>query len=226
MSECLREHEFDALAAAPADDARRRHVETCPRCHARWLALRTFVDDRDVPDGAKPEEARRAIAARVRAELGLDAAAAPPRRARLVVPPPAIHGRRNPWRTWAPVAMAASLALVASLWWLQRPQGTGRVRGNDPAHAALQTLPARIDGGVLQLTWRPLATADSYRLRLLAEDLSPLIAVEVAQDSAYRVPLDSLGEHAASGRTLYWVLAAVRNQRVELETAPQAIHLP
>ena len=69
--ECVRIEHMADIELLPADDPRRRHVESCPRCRAVYAAYRDFMAPAAADAG--PEQARARLEAALEREMTVPA---------------------------------------------------------------------------------------------------------------------------------------------------------
>jgi hypothetical protein len=189
----------------PADDPRRRHLEGCARCQARWRAYRRFVEPPTDLPASELRAARERLHAALRTEL--DRAAG----ARRVIDLPL---RRSALRF--ALASAAGLVVAAGIWVMlgpwRHPANLDTLRDVTPAARLVETERPRLAGeGRLMLAWHPVAEAEGYRVTLYSLDLSKLSERVVEGDSTLTLPLAELGAAARPGVSLYWQVAALRS---------------
>jgi hypothetical protein len=197
MSRCFRDEEIAAIAALPASDARRAHIDDCPRCHALLAAYEEFFR----APGAEVERLEAADAALARAidaEIGVASAA----RAR--------DGFRLSewWRPRRALAWSAAAAVVAiaGAWIVFAPRAGRETtwRGErDPSAAAFEVraTPAR-DGTTIALEWPAVPGATAYRVHLTRDDLSDLGMLEAGPETRYDLWLDAPPIAGTDVRTL------------------------
>ena len=221
---CVPLEELEAVLVLPADDPRRRHAETCPRCRSRALGLHEFKAAPDDVPAALLAEADAHLAATLRRELALDPPAAPARG-------PGATGRprwRMPWRfAWAGVAFAA-VAMVSVRAIQQRLEDAPRVLRGAPEHvaAAPGSLRAEAGEGGVTLTWSAAEGAEDYEVTLYSADLVEI--VRLPPTSATRLVLThaDLGSKAAAGAPAFWrVTARAKGDRLGA-SAPETLRLP
>jgi hypothetical protein len=225
--DCIPVAELEAVLALAENHPRRRHLETCPRCRALLLEYRDFLSTDDIPEGADPVAAERALGAALGREMETVAGDA-----RLATVPGAgrdetgrtgsrdshrPRGRAPGWwfaRQPAGVrALAAVLALVvvggASVLLLR---GDGEpapdiLRSSDAEAAAwdLTVVAGRFaanDAPALRLAWTPRPGADAYEVRVYATDLDPRGTFGPFTDTTAVVPIAGLDEIPAPGDPL------------------------
>ena len=175
--ECIEIDEMLEVLELPDDHPRRRHLETCPRCSARLVSLKSFLDISEVPAEADLEDADRRLSEAVEERIvctslpreDLPAVQKPrPSALALVLD----YFRRQPLR---PILAAAVVAVVVlsvrmAVHTPEELSGPRTLRGETVAgdtHPALEA-PRLLPGGELLLSWRPVeraAAAGRGRLR-------------------------------------------------------------
>lgn len=206
-----------------ADDPRRLHLESCPRCQARLEAYQEFLKERPLSEGAQPVVARARLRDAVRAELGASAA----RQATAAAP-------RSWWDSLTRIprpalAVAGALAVVAVAFVGIRvlaPFGeepiTLRAGDATPAEGEVElisTKPLADDG--IALAWRAVPGADGYELRALAIDLSFVASRAVGADTAATFAAHADSPIFAPAR--YVTVVALAGRDVVAESRPVAL---
>ena len=167
-------------------EAFEEHYFGCDRC---WTAVQTGLD--------------------VRAASAATAVDPPVQTPALTVerggqPPRASLARRR----WFPLAIAASVAVIALAVWQSgnrspiMPIGDGLRGPADSIHAV-----ASIRGQTLVVSWTPKASADLYGVRLQKGDAT-VVLERMVNDTSLGVPRDSLSG-VAGGERVYWEVRAL-----------------
>ena len=206
MNECLPIEELAVLSELPADDPRRRHVESCASCRAAWLAYGDFA----APDPAVGGAGDAAVAA-------LDATIA-------AVCAPAPRRSRTGWRVAAPLAAAAVLAVV--LLGDREPAlppsgGSAVIRG---AVAPSLRAAAVVADGSIELHWAPLQDARGYQVQFLAVAGMILAETPVRPDTSLVLLRDDLPPGLPPNGLIYWRVVA-RTDGGQIMSAPAALDL-
>ncbi len=199
MSDCPDVEALAALSGLSADDPRRAHVESCPRCRARLIALEEFVaaSGSDVPEAewhvAEAELRRRRVS---------DGLVSPPAR------PPAV---RRTWTraVWRPVfAAAASLVvMIAGAWWVVQSRHEPTLRAL-PGDEWIPSVESR--GAAVTIAWRATPGADQYRVVFLDASLEPVATLEVGPALEARVGREALPGGLAHGQAVMVEVHAIR----------------
>lgn len=205
------------LLDLPADDRRRRHLDTCPRCRARLLDYEDFVA------GGEPLSDSELAQALVRLDASLREAAGDPG------PTPALPRRE----ARAGLALAALLLLAVAVAPLLRDafdrgaSGELRLRGQG-APSALELQPARWTAdGALVLSWAPLSGADAYAVRLLGAGLNPLDTREVGAETSLTLDAEALRALLPEGGDyLVWQVEAFAGGDPLATSPPASLALP
>jgi hypothetical protein len=220
MVDCLSLEELGALLDLDADNPRRRHAETCPRCAALLESLRSFAEMEPLPPGADLGDADARLDALRRERI--EAPGAPARDAEagailgssdgnpvLRVVESLTRGRLRP------VLALAAFFLIALGFWriLDRPQEMRAVsvlRGESGDRASSPRLvSATVDGSAeLRLTWRRCVGASAYRVALIGPDLEDLRTFEVKSDTILVLPLAEVRPLIREQRALFWGVSA------------------
>lgn len=164
---CLKPDEIAIAQLAPADDPRRRHLESCSRCGALAASLDLFRREKDLPDGADLEDADRRLADFLEREIVRE----PQKKS---VPGMSLerkHRRRSSmpmvWAAAAVLAVAVGLPLFFS--GDTEPPGDILLRdgsGFGPAGWSIHEPVVLADGG-MRLAWDAVEGATGYDIQLL-----------------------------------------------------------
>jgi hypothetical protein len=215
MNDCLDFETLAALSDLSADDPRRVHVESCPRCRARLIALKEFVasSGSDVPDAEW-----RAAEAELRRRRVSDGLVSPPAR------PPAV---RRTWTraVWRPVfAAAASLVVVlAGAWWVMQSRHEPALRAL-PGDEWIPSVGSR--GAAVTIAWRATPGADQYKVVFLGASLEPVATLEVGPALDARVRRESLPGGLAHGQAVMVEVHAFRGPDVIAQSRAVPLTLP
>lgn len=219
---CIPVEDLEAVSRLPGEDPRRRHLDVCPRCSARWSELRDFLLFTPAPSEAQPDAARRRLQQWLDTELLAPSAERRPDSRRAWV-------SRERW-AWATdlrfAAAAAAVVLVGVFWAWQRPpvpipgaalRGEGtRLQGSMSRSLFTLSLAPGSRGDDVRLRWTAVANADAYEVTLLASDLSVLSRMEVRGRTGFAVPDSALGTRAGRAPTLARVRALRRGDEISL----------
>lgn len=111
-------------------------------------------------------------------------------------------------RQWFPLAIAASIAVIAVAVWQAgnrssiTPSGDGLRGPADTIHVVASTR-----GQTLVVSWTPQANADLYGVRLQKGDAT-VVLERMVNDTSLAVPRDSL-PGVANGERVYWEVRAL-----------------
>lgn len=224
--DCLRDDELERIGEWSADDPRRRHAESCPRCRARRLAFASFMAAEPEP-GSRPGEARAALLDRVRRERGVPGASTPPDGGiRPAAMPPS--SRRRGWGRGSLLALAAGIAIViagvAGLR-VRAPHPPGLERGPALSRSIPRAIGAEVTPERVRFTWTGVAAAERYRVTLLGGDLRARYTSDAVADTFLVLPLP-LAEGLRGTDIALWQVTALREGEVVAESAPRGIRLP
>ena len=167
-------------------EAFEEHYFGCDRC---WTAVQTGLDVR-AASTATPVDSRAPTPA-LTVERGGQA------------PRTSLARRR-----WFPLAIAASVAVIAVAVWQSgnrspiTPIGDGLRGPADSIHAVASTR-----GQTLVVSWTPKANADLYGVRLQTGDAT-VVLERMVNDTSLAVPRDSLSG-VANGERVYWEVRAL-----------------
>jgi hypothetical protein len=211
---------FEELLRLDARDPRRAHLDDCPRCRARLIAFRSFVERRPMPAGADLGDARRRLSAAIRAEIEQES------------PRHRLWPRRpRPWRMqllWKPALGLVAAGVLVIL--LLRPAGQGSgdgalvLRGEGPAPAALAA--DRAPDGSLRLSWPAVPPAEGYRVMLYGRDLAEIARLEAGRDTVLVLSAERVARLGPSGGAVFWRVAALEGGEPVSLSAPATLQLP
>jgi hypothetical protein len=220
--QCIAEEALGEVLALPADDPRRSHLDTCPRCHALVLSYQGFL----APD------ANEALAYGTHEAQALDRArerllgVAPTEEARPVVERPS-----RPW--WAPLAapqlrpvfaLAAIAVVTVAIFvapQLRRPAPSPLVRGLGDRPMSLAE-PAYGGDGSVRLVWRSSPEAQRYEVRFFSMALEPIGQADAGGDTTVTLSPARLPAAYGHGELVLYRVAALRgrDQMAISETRP------
>lgn len=174
-----------------------------PTTTGRDRAHEEFVHPGPLPAGADVRDAEARLLAGLEHELGVTLAPAPL--------------RARPSRVRPLLSLAAVLLAAAGLWWSQDPlrrqrEGT-QLRGGQPAAEApgawvAHPVATRLGDGRVQLAWSPAASATSYGVTFLAEDLHELARVDSVTAPGLVLNRAALPAGLLPGQTVLWRVTA------------------
>jgi hypothetical protein len=225
---CVDHSELAGIARLPEDDPRRREIDECPRCTARLVQYREFMTGQ-VPPGGDAEGADAHLAGFMNdvfdRQLGGSGTTpdAPERTGffdwlgRLFAPRPALAG--------AAVLIVAIAAVVIWQPWTSDPRV---VRNDDSSRrqpATIVTLPNSVSGdGSVLLSWRPVAGADGYQIRIRTQELAELAVFGPNPDTSFTLNRDLLP--AGAPETVWWEVVATRGGDEIARSLPSVLELP
>ncbi len=158
---CIPVSEIGLAAAAPPDDPRRRHLETCSRCRALSREYQSFMNPAPLPSDARSDWAATALSRRLAQEIGTPGGAIValrPRRPLSALPP------RSLWAAAAVLVACAGIFLARDLTGGLNPRvppGPAILRGEADAPLALSVTPTAGAPDVWHLAWTTPADADA-----------------------------------------------------------------
>jgi hypothetical protein len=213
MNECIPVEQLGALKQLPADDPRRRHAASCPRCSSLLFAYQEFIGA-GVVEEANPTAADLHLARFI--ETHVESA-----------PPERVSGAPRPGRgrwfdfTFMRVAVAAAaVVLVAVVFVRWQPWESKPIvyRGESAAQFTGLGAKAAADG-VVDLRWDAVKGADAYRVTVLARDLSEITRLAPASGLAARFDARS----STSPAPYYWQVTALSEGAEILTSDPQRL---
>ena len=179
MEHCYEPGHLPDPSDLPADDPRRRHLETCPRCRGRVAARELFLTPGDTGDLEGLAAADAELARRLEAALARPTQAA------------GVSSRRRFWYALAAILALGTVGLTVSE--IQRlregslPRVGERLRGDEPATQVEVT--AGEQG--LRLSWAAAPPAETYLFRFLGADLAD-VGQRVASRSSLALAVSDL----------------------------------
>lgn len=209
---CLAIEDLEALPNLPADDPRRRHLETCAACRALAASYREFMTPGEPRPEGELRDARRQIGAALAKEM--DA----PRRGRGLVGWLDFLTRPALRPAWGMIAVLAVVLIGWSLWPTGGRMETDLLRGNEDATTLQATASLEQDGRVV-VTWLPVADATDYAIILIGEDLEDLARLNVGTVTSYVLP----PEYTEGQATLLWRLVAYQDGEEMARSSLQAL---
>lgn len=203
--DCIPEDRFESL-----DAAGQRHLSSCPRCQAEMALFRQFSENAaGAGEGAAVEW--------IQAELR--------RRARAEEPSPRgfLKWLSTASRHWRAVSAVGALALVIAITSIGiRQRESGLTHGPGSGIFRSGAVEAIAPAGPLasapgELTWRPLAQASRYAVRLTEVD-GTLLWQGRTDRTHIRLP-ESVRARALPGKALLWVVVAEDNRGNRIATS-------
>jgi hypothetical protein len=193
-----------------AEDAKRIHVARCARCSAMLVAYREFVRA-GAPGRAQLRDADSRLAAFIAQRVeGVEVTAGAPRRPR---------GRWFEIPTFRFAAAAAAMVLVAFALTRFLPNAGDEVVLRGAPRAVFSLEPSRtLADGALELSWAPVANADSYQVTILGTDLSEVFRTPATSETRVTLEAGSLPAEATR-----WQVTALREGAMVAESSPAAL---
>jgi hypothetical protein len=189
---CYSREQLADIATLAADDPRRAHLESCPRCRDRLAAYQEWL-----ARGPQP-----GLASRFRALRNL-----PRLRAALAVA--------------AGLLLIAGLPAVISRHHEEAPppQAQEQAPAEEDAVLACQAVPHA--DGTIRFSWRPIAGAELYRLEFFDADLSELSHLATRSDSVLVLDPQMLPQDVDVSAIAFWRLGAVARSDMILQSPLQ-----
>ncbi len=237
---------FEDLLRLDARDPRRRHLDDCPRCRARLIAFRSFLERRPLPAGVDLGDARRRLSAAIRAEAERESHhphQAPPRFPRF-------------WRMqilWKPaLGLVAAGVLIALLLRPAHhspahhspdvhspdvhspdvhsptdhsPAGGSLVLRGQPSASVPLVADWAPDRSV-RLSWPAVPSADGYRVMLYGTDLEEIARLEAGRDTVLALTAAQVARLGPSGGAVFWRVATLAGGEPVSLSAPATLQLP
>lgn len=216
---CPALEDLPEIAAFPPSDPTRAHIDDCPRCRARLLAMEAFrAGPREVA-GSRPDEARRALDAFIDREF-----CPQPRRVRTRP-----RSTWNRWRIPTLIFVPAACVLLAIL--LIRP-GEQRepermiLRGEAP-RGALALHPVVVgESGTIAFSWTGNEGATGYQLRVYNADLEAVYRSAVTAETTLALSISQFEGVPRTGAPTIWRVAAYKGAREVQLSAVGTLDLP
>jgi hypothetical protein len=213
MNECIPVDQLGTLERLSADDPRRRHAASCPRCSSLLFAYQEFMHA-DERAGANPVAAEmqlaRFIATHVE-EAPAERVSGTPRRER---------GRWFDFSMLKFAAVVAASVIVAVSVARWEPWQTKEIvyRGEPAAHFTGVAATAASDG-TIELHWDAVKNADAYRVTILSRDLVEIARLAPASQLTARYQVES----NQSAPPYYWQVTALQEGAEILTSDPQRL---
>jgi hypothetical protein len=215
---CLPIEELLALSERPAQDPRWGHVQACPRCRNLLAAYRAFV----AAEGGESPGEREAVPrlqAFLERQIGGEA--------------PAVETGSRPFlqrvfgfRALIPAAGAAAILVAIVLLVrdeLPAPFGTPTLReepGSPAAASVVGFAPRILAGGGIELRWKRIPAAETYRVRILDVGMREVGTLPAGSDTLVVVPPSLVA--GLTGPAFWQVEALVQGDRIG-DSAPAAL---
>ncbi len=217
---CIDVDRIAEVLELPADHARRRHVDACPRCRSLADSYRSFIDAKPAKESGLDE-----VISVLDAHIDQDAARWHPAEShRLSL------SRARWWQGFlrpAPLVAAAAVAILA-VWWMARGPEESVLRNQTPPSQAVVVLheaQVRSDGDIL-LSWDPVPGADRYQVRIYRSDLHELYRSSDVTDAALLVARTALPADMPNAFDLTWEVYARYGTDVIAISSPGSIRVP
>lgn len=235
---CFDFDELSAILRAGEGDSRWAHIHACPRCRSRLALYRSYVGLEKVP-ADPPGDPKEAEAGRELQKI-LDREILGPSPGEEMKTPASVRsGRfrrlfmslRRPLRL-APIAGVLALVVAAFLfvrtwqpWTSDRTVFRGTVwdeqLSSEVVVFPLQTLAA--DG--VQLRWRSVPGARTYRVRLLSSRYEELACLDAGRDTVLSVTPEEIHRPPGEPAVSFWLVEALDHGDPIAESAPSILHL-
>lgn len=236
MDRCLDPEEMGRVAQSSSDDPCLAHMRDCPRCRARLIAYREFVEQ----SAAAPGSDSATAAVRLRRAFDLELMGPGSREARRT----ATGSTKSRLRAWfnnatlRPAwALGAALMLAVVFYagheWRHGSGPRHLLRGPAPqsgfsaAHGRIDLLPLRaLPSGGVELRWRGVPGADAYDVRIIGPDLGDLARFASVRDTVLVLLPNHVPSDAGPGAAAAWRVTALQGGRRLAESRVEPIHLP
>ncbi len=205
---CFGPEDLDDLLTLSEDDPRREHLHSCSACRSLLASYRTYLDPVELPPAARKDEARDSMRRFIEEQIG--GRAGNPKNREPFSLSRLLDSLRGPALVPALVLIAA-LAVVTILWSTREAMRPERLSGIvrdlpvDENAGGLMNPVAIFSGDTIELGWRAVEGADSYRVEILSTDLTPEREIEAGDELAARL------EPSADGEARFWRVIALRN---------------
>lgn len=214
---CIDVERIATVLELPAEDPRRRHVESCPHCRNLARSYTEFLRAEMGP-AAQPDAARDRLA-----EVILDAAG------ETDVPETAPSRWWSSWRLRSAslVAATAAITLLAVILWPDHSTVPPLLRDDRvPRAGALSLRPAEaVTDGNVRLTWTRAHGADRYEVRAYSSELDEIYRHPAVTDTSVVICLSDIPAPPGSPG-LVWRVHAFRGSDVIAVSPPGSIPLP
>ncbi|MCP4548135.1 MAG: hypothetical protein GY835_16850 [bacterium] len=201
--ECYPIDEFARIAELPPGDARREHLDDCPRCQARLATYEEFIHNEFECSGEQLNAAMNSLDESLTREIfpPSDKERAP------VVP------FRSPV-VRAVISVAAALLLLLAVDSLRDDSKEREVvlRTDNPVSSEegiRLTTPTQTVSGEVELRWQPYPGADSYEVRILDAELIETACIAVTGGTRLVLAADTVKRSLTSTGILTWSVTAL-----------------
>jgi hypothetical protein len=232
---CFSIEEMDGILGLDPTHPRRRHLESCPRCSARLLVYKEFIEDLSPAPGSDTRDA----AVRLRQAFDEELGRRQMREGTEARPTSSWTGRF--WwlrpRTIQPAwALAAVLFVAGALYAGSHYRSTrgdsDLLRSTPPSGAVsdrgtVELMAPRIGpGGEIEMRWHAVPNADAYRVRLVGADLADLAHFEPIPDTRLSLRRDQIPRSLSAGDVIGWEVVAMRAGQEIARSPVSTIRIP
>jgi hypothetical protein len=232
---CLSVEELDGILGLDPAHPRRRHLESCPRCSARLLVYREFLEDLSPAPGSNSRDA--AVRLRQAFDEELDRGRI---REGTAARPLSTWAKWSGWfrpRTIQPawalgVVLLVAGAFYAGLHYRSTREESDLLRSTSSTGVASER--GRIDlvaprigpGGEVELHWHAVPNADSYDVRLVGADLADLARFGPVPDTRLSLRTDQIPRNLSSGEVIGWEVVALRSGQEIARSPVSTLRIP
>jgi len=232
---CLSIEELDGILGLDPAHPRRRHLESCPRCSARLLVYREFIEDLSPAPGSDTRDA--AVRLRQAFDEELDRGQI---REGAVARPASSWTRWSWWlrpRTLQPawalgVVLLVAGAFYAGLHYRSTREESDLLRTTPPTgvvseRGRIDLLTPRVGpGGEVEMRWHAVPNADSYQVRLVGADLADLAHFGPVPDARLSLRPDQIPRNLSSGEVIGWEVVALRSGQEIARSPVSTLRIP
>ena len=217
-NECIPVDALGTLKNLPPDHPRRRHAESCPRCSSLAFAYSEFMRGEEV-DGADTRAAETSLSRFIAARIE----AAPDEPAPVIGAPRRGRGRWFDLSVVRFAAAAAAIALIAVAVLRWQPWNAGEIiyRGGTVQDIGGLRCTAAGDG-IFELSWAVVPGSDSYRVTILAPDLTEIAQLTTGGELTARLDPRTYPGHGDPS-SWYWQVTALLEGDEVASSAPQPV---
>ena len=219
--QCIDVERIGEVVDLPAEDPRRRHADTCPRCHSLVATYLEFMKAEPVA-GSGVEKVRAGLDAHIRAGAERFAPASTPA---------SPLSRAAWWRGLfkpAPMLAGAAAVMLAAVFLWNTNQPEQSVLRDDSARSQPFTLQAaQVDSdGTIRLSWTAMPGADAYHVRIYGPDLNEVYRHPDTAETSVTIARSALPAELPPSLDLTWRVYALSGGDVVETSAPGSIRAP
>lgn len=237
---CFGFEELDEILRRGAGDRRREHVDRCPRCRSRLVLYQSYVvlheeaggpaEDSDPGEIAAAEQLRGVLERNILGpSRGVIAARADRSRSRWLS---RLFGPLLRRRRLAPALGFATLLIAGVLFirtwepWTDRGIVFRDAGDPSPPRDIALSPPVLMHEGGLELRWKSVPGADTYRVRLLGSGFEELARFDAGPDTLLLLTVGEIQQLSDPPSVSFWLVEGLSFGDRIAESAPAILILP